>query len=223
MAQRPLLVATGFTREARIVAQPDVHVIPGGGVAQTLERLLEAQAADACAIASFGLTGALQDGLAIGDWIIGERLTGAIAAETDPAWRDALKRRLPDARIGTFFADGSMIASVDHKRALGREHGAHAVDMESHIAAKVAARHGLPFMVVRIVSDGVEHMLPPAITVSMKPGGAIDSRAMIGSLLRQPGQLPVFATSMVYAVKAFRGLARGHVAIGPRLAFPDRS
>lgn len=74
---------------------------------------------------------------------------------------------------------------------------------------------------MRIVSDELEHMLPPAITVSMKPGGAIDTRAMLGSLLRQPGQLPVFATSMVYAVKAFRGLARGHAAIGPRLAFPD--
>lgn len=221
MARKPLLVATGFTREARIVAQPDVHVIPGGGVARTLERLLEERADGACAIASFGLTGALQDGLAIGDWIIGERLTGAVETETDPGWRDALRRRLPGARVGTFFADGSMIASVDHKRALGRAHGAHAVDMESHIAARVAARHGLPFMVVRIVSDGVDHMLPPAITVSMKPGGAIDTRAMLGSLLRRPGQLPVLATSMVYAVRAFRGLARGHAAIGPRLAFPD--
>lgn len=136
MAHRPLLVATGFTREARIVEQPGVHVIPGGGVAPTLERMLEAQAPAACAIASFGLTGALQDGLAIGDWIIGERLTGAVEAVTDPAWRDALRQRLPDARIGTFFADGSMIASAEAKRALGRDHAAHAVDMELHIAAK---------------------------------------------------------------------------------------
>jgi adenosylhomocysteine nucleosidase len=221
VAHKPLLVATGFTREARIVAQPGVTAIPGGGIAATLERLLEEQAPNACAIASFGLTGALADGLRIGDWIIGDRLAGAVETETDRAWRDAVIRRLPDARVGAFYADGSMIASVEAKRALGRDHRALAVDMESHIAARVAARHGLPFMVVRIVSDGVDHMLPPAITVSMKPGGAIDTAAMLGSLLRQPGQLPVFTSTIIGAAKAFRGLARGHAAIGPRLAFPD--
>jgi nucleoside phosphorylase len=221
MPAMPLLVATGFTREARIVAQPGVVAIPGGGVAATLEALLEAKARNACAIASFGLTGALADGLEIGDWIVGDRLAGAVETETDAAWRDAVIRRLPHARVGAFYADGRMIASVDAKRALGRDHGVLAVDMESHIAARVAARHGLPFLVVRLVSDGVDHMLPPAITVSMKPGGAIDTAAMLGSLLRQPGQLPIFAATMIGAVKAFRALARGHAAIGPRLAFPD--
>jgi hopanoid-associated phosphorylase len=221
MTVKPLLVATGFTREARIAAQPGVLAIAGGGVPETLEALLEAQASRACAIASFGLTGALADGLRIGDWIIGDRLVGAVETETHAPWRNAVIRRLPLARVGAFYADGRMIASVEAKRALGRDRGALAVDMESHIAARVAARHGLPFLIVRIVSDGVDHMLPPAITVSMKPGGAIDTAAMLRSLLRQPRQVPEFTSSMIGAAKAFRGLARGHAAIGPRLAFPD--
>ena len=93
--------------------------------------------------------------------------------------------------------------------------------MESHIAAKVAKRCGLPFAVIRCVSDRVDHMLPHAITVSMLPGGAIDGMAMLGSLLRRPVQMPDLFSTMIHAMRAFRALAGGNLALGPGLGFPD--
>jgi squalene-hopene/tetraprenyl-beta-curcumene cyclase len=51
--------------------------------------------------------------------------------------------------------------------------------MESHIAAKVAQARGLPFAIVRIISDEVGHLLPHAITVSMRPDGGIHAVAMM--------------------------------------------
>jgi adenosylhomocysteine nucleosidase len=214
-----VLAATGFNREAKIAAQPGVVVVPGGGVEADLEAKLEAQAEGAIGIVSFGLAGALRDGLEIGDWIVASWLTGALDVETDPAWRDAALARLTGAKAGIAYADGRMIDSVAEKRSLGRK--ADIVDMESHIAAKVAKRHGLPFAVIRCVSDRVDHMLPHAITVSMRPGGAIDGMAMLGSLLRRPGQMPDLFSTMIHAMRAFRALAGGNLALGPGLGFPD--
>lgn len=217
-----MLVATGFRREARIVAQPGVVVIAGGGVEADLEEKLETQAEGAIGIVSFGLAGALRDGLDIGDWVVAMRLAGAVEAETDAAWRDAALARLPRARSGIAYADGRMIDSVAEKRRLGIETGASVVDMESHIAARVAQRHGLPFAVIRCVSDRVDHVLPHAITVSMGPGGAIDGMAMLGSLFRQPRQLPDLLATMVHAASAFRALAAGSDMLGQQLSFTGR-
>lgn len=221
MSLAHLLVATGFNREARIVAQPGVVVVAGGGVEAELEAKLETEAKDAIGIVSFGLAGALRGGLEIGDWVVAIRLAGAIAVETDAAWRNAALARLPGARAGTAYADGRMIDSVSEKRRLGAEHDASIVDMESHVAARVAQRHGLPFAVIRCVSDRVDHMLPHAITVSMRPGGAIDVMAMAGSLLRRPGQLPDLLATIIHAGQAFRALSRGSGALGSKMGLPS--
>lgn len=217
----PVIVATGFNREAATVAGPGIVTVAGGGNAAGLKQKLEAAAArGASGIVSFGLTGGLADGLAIGDWVVGDRIAGAIDLPTHPAWRDALAKRLPNARIGGFFADGRMIDTVAEKRALGVRHDALAVDMESHIAAGVAMAHDLPFAIVRIVSDEVDHLLPHAITVSMRPDGGIDTPAMLKSLAARPAQVADVARTMALFAKGFRGLKAGARAIGPRMAFP---
>jgi hopanoid-associated phosphorylase len=215
-----ILVATGFNREAALVRRPGVVVVPGGGHAEGLEQALDIAAKNARGVLSFGLTGALADGLSIGDWIVGDRLAGAVECACDPAWRDTLASRLQVARIGGFFADGRMIDTVAEKRALGARHGALAVDMESHVAAAVAARHGLPFAILRCVSDRVDHLLPHAVTVCMRPDGALDVPAMLRSLTARPRQLADFTRTMAGFAHAFRALRDGVRAVGPELGFP---
>jgi uridine phosphorylase len=220
-ALSPIIVATGFTREVRTIAGPGIVAIPGGGREERLEAALEATAGDGAAgMLSFGLTGGLADGLRIGDWIVGDRLTGAVEQACDPDWRDAIAAALPDAVVGAFFADGRMIDTVAEKRRLGVHHAALAVDMESHVAARVAARHGLPFAIVRIVSDEVGHLLPPAITVSMRPDGGFDRAAMRRSLAADPAQMADVVQTMRQFLTGFRGLRTGAAALGPRLALP---
>jgi uridine phosphorylase len=221
-AVKPIIVATGFTREVRTVEGPGIVAIAGGGVAERLEAALRQAAADGAAgIVSYGLTGGLAEGLRIGDWIVGDRLKGAIDHPCHPGWRDALASRLPGARIGAFFADGRMIDTIAEKRALGVTHDALAVDMESHVAARVAKAYGLPFAIARIVSDEVGHLLPHAITVSMRPDGGFDRTAMRASLAADPAQMRDVTQTMAQFAAGFRGLRSGAKRMGERLAFPD--
>jgi hypothetical protein len=217
----PVILATGFTREVRTVEAPGIVAIAGGGVAERLEKRLDAAARQGAAgIVSFGLTGGLADGLRIGDWVVGSHLRGAVDHPCDPAWRDAIAARLPGARVGAFFADGRMIDTIAEKRALGVNHDALAVDMESHVAARVARAYGLPFAIARIVSDEVDHLLPHAITVSMRPDGGFDRARMRASLAAQPEQMRDVVQTMVQFLTGFRGLRRGARAMGERVAFP---
>jgi adenosylhomocysteine nucleosidase len=219
---KPVIVATGFTREVRTIEGPGVVAIAGGGVAERLEAALHQAAANgASGIVSYGLTGGLADGLKIGDWVVGSRIAGAIDHDCHPGWRDALASRLPGARIGAFFADGRMIDTIAEKRALGVDHDALAVDMESHVAARVAKAHGLPFAIVRIISDEVDHLLPHAITVSMRPDGGFDRTRMRASLADNPGQMRDVTNTMAQFAAGFRGLRSGAKLMGERLAFPD--
>ncbi len=217
----PVVAVTGFTREARCVRDPHVRTLTGGGVAANLRRAVEAAVAEGAAgIISFGLTGGLAEGLRIGDWVVGDHLSGATELRCDPAWADALHAALPGSRLGGFFADGRMIDTVAEKRALGIRHKALAVDMESHVAAEVAKAKGLPFAIARIVSDEVDHLLPHAITVSMRPDGGLHTAAMLKSLARHPGQVADVAKTMANFTRGFRGLGAGLARLGPRLAFP---
>jgi adenosylhomocysteine nucleosidase len=114
-----------------------------------------------------------------------------------------------------------MIDTVAEKARAGRRHDALAVDMESHVAAKVAQAHGLPFAIVRIVSDEVGHLLPHAITVSMRPdGGDGYGPAMLRSLASRPGQIVDFTRTMAGFAKAFRALGRDGRAVGLKMGFP---
>ena len=222
MGKLPVILATGFTREVRTVEGPGIVAIAGGGVAERLEERLGAAArAGAAGIVSYGLTGGLADGLRIGDWVVGSRIAGGIDHDCDPAWRDAIAARLPGSRVGGFFADGRMIDTIAEKRALGVNHGALAVDMESHVAARVAKAHGLPFAIVRIISDEIDHLLPHAITVSMRPDGGFDRTRMRASLAAAPNQMRDVVQTMAQFAAGFRGLRTGARLMGERLAFPD--
>ena len=215
-----VVVATGFNREAATVRQPGAVTVVGGGDPAALRARIEAAAAGAAGILSYGMTGALVDGLAIGDWVIGDRLSGAIDVECDPAWAAALREKLRGARIGGFFADGRMIDTVAEKLALGERHGALAVDMESHVAGAVAAARDLPFAILRCVSDGARHLLPHAITVAMRPDGGVNVGAVLRSLAARPAQIVDVARSSAGFAKAMREMARGAARVGPRMALP---
>ena len=216
-----VVVAAGFNREVACVSGlTGVVPVAGGGDPVGLRARLEHAAAGAAGIVSFGMTGALVDDLAIGDWVVADRLWGAIDLACDPAWSQALAAALPGARVGGFYADGRMIDTVAEKLALGERHGALAVDMESHIAGAVAAERGLPFAIVRCVSDGARHLLPHAITVSMRPDGGVDAKAMLRSLAARPGQAADIARTAAGFAKAMRELKRGAVRIGADMARP---
>jgi adenosylhomocysteine nucleosidase len=219
---RPILVVTGLKREAASLPSHGVEILAGGGSPQRLAAELAVASPRAAGIVSFGMAGALDPTLELGDWYIGERLTGAFACECDPAWVAALAKRLPRARIGTAYCDGRLIGDPAEKLSLGASHGALAADMESHVAAEAARRAGLPFAVLRCISDEAKAVLPPAIAVAMRPGGGLALGAVLGSIVTQPRQVPELIGTLARFSRAYTALKAGARAAGPRLAFDLR-
>lgn len=216
-----ILAVTGLQRERRILAAPGVEVVAGGGDQARLEADLERLAPTVCGVISIGIAGALAPGLCPGHWVVATAVHDRGAAlPTDPDWTDRLASRLPGATRGVLLGVGTVAATAAQKDELRRSSDALAVDMESHVAARLARRHRLPFVAARVISDAAHRTLPPAARVGMRADGGVDLSAVLRSLLAAPWQLPALIRTAVEAETAFRALLRGHRLLGPGLGGP---
>ncbi len=217
-----ILAAVGLERERRIAAGPGVEAVAGGGDHQRLAVMLEAAAATARGIISIGIAGGLAPGLPTGKWVVADAvLASGTKVPTDPAWTARLRARLPEAANGSLVGVDRIVAGAADKADLHRATGALAVDMESHIVARVAARYCLPFAATRVICDPASRALPPAARVGMTDDGRVDLTAVLRSLLAQPSQLPSLILTGWDAERSFGALLRGCRRLGPGLCGPD--
>lgn len=200
-----------------MLAGAGIVAIAGGGDRARLEAEIEAACAGATGIISIGLGGALDEGLKPGDWVIGSQV-GTI--ETDRDWTNRLLSKLPGARLGAVAGSDVMVVDAAAKARLHAATGALVVDMESHIAARVAGRLGLPFAVARTISDGADRALPRAAQAGMRPDGGMDVGAVIASLAQRPWELPALVRTGLEAEAAFGALFRGRQLLGAALMGP---
>lgn len=217
-----VIVVTGVRREAAVLRELDVLALAGGGGPERLSAELDRLAADAAGIVSFGMAGALDPSLRLGEWVIADRLAGVVEATCDKRWIAALAKRMPGARIGSAWSDGRMIMEPEEKRDLRARSGAMLVDMESHIAAEAAIRAGLPFTILRCISDEAGTALPPAVAVAMGPDGRLAPGKVLRSIVDRPGQLPGLIRSLGQFSRSYVAFGRGARAAGTRLAFDER-
>jgi hopanoid-associated phosphorylase len=214
-----IAIVVGLKAEARAAATP--LVVVGGGSAARVEQLLaEAGALDA--VLSFGIAGGLAEGYAPGDLVLAE----AIVTETeiypaDPPWLARLAARIPQARRGKIAGVDAPVGSIEAKLFLHKKHGAVAVDMESHGAARFAARKNLPFVALRAIADPHHRDLPAAALVGMKPDGSPDIAAVLAALARQPWQLPGLIRTALDARAGMEGLLRSRRLLGGAFGFDD--
>ena len=236
-----ILVACGLVREAKLLSGRNIVCVPGGGDAARLEAALQDHLEifpDVKIILSCGIAGALDPTLLAGDLVLhlppfvpsaGEgRATGETPGvsmsrlrSTEPSLDtngfensgDRLKSALPHAHPGTIIGQDHIAATVAEKAALHTATGARAVDMETHVAARVAARHGLPFAAIRTISDSAHETLPPAALVGMNADGSMALGKVLASLARRPAQLPALIRTGRNAEAAFRALGRVAEAI----------
>ena len=214
-----VLAVTGTRREAAVLSGSGVESIAIGGSRAALEAHLVAQGAPLAALISFGMAGALSPDLRVGDWVIGERVCGGFEAECDTEWVAALVRQLPGARLGSCYADGRLIGDSEEKQRIYQSSGALAADMESHLVAETALRIGVPFAVLRCISDEAAHSLPQVIAVAMRPDGSLALGSIATSLARSPGQLLELPETMRAFNAAYAALRRGTARLTGRLAF----
>jgi hopanoid-associated phosphorylase len=216
-----IAAVTSLALEARVAAGAGVFVICSQG--ERLAAALEsAVARGACGIISFGVAGGLEPGQAPGGWVVA---TGVITARrffpTDPAWSRSLRQRLPNAAHADILGMDEVAADPERKQLLHAQTGAVAIDMESHIAAKVAAAYAIPFAAARVIIDPAERALPPAALVGLRSDGTPDVKAVFRSVVKEPGQLPALLRIALDAKIACAALRRGRRTLGAGLGFPS--
>lgn len=217
---RPIIAVTCLSFEAQVAAGPGVSVLCGAAQ-RYIHKLEAAVEAGGSGIISIGIAGGLAPGLAPGDWVVASGvITDGVRIPTDSRWSQKLLHALPKAvHADISGVDAPVVAEAD-KRELHETHGTVACDMESHIAAKIAARHGVPFAACRVIIDPAERTLPPAALVGMRSDGRPDVFAVARSLFQQPRQ--VFSLLRVVAdLRAARtALSDGRRRLGGNLSFP---
>ena len=138
----------------------------------------------------------------------------------DERWAQNLLAVLPGAVHAQILGANAPVAHSGEKRALHAQTGAVAVDMESHIAAGIAAAKGIPFAACRAIIDAAHRDLPHAAVVGLRPDGKPDLRAISRSLARQPNQFPAMLRLAMDAWVAREALRDGRRRLGPGLACP---
>ncbi len=216
----PIIAITCLALEARIALGPGVSVICKQA-SQLVGSLEAAIRNGACGVISFGIAGGLAPDLEAGDWVVGAGVKSEQGRfPADHEWARSLLAALPGAVHADILGVDAPVADAMEKRRLHARTGAVAVDMESHIAARIAAAHGLPFAACRAVIDAAHRSLPPAALVGLRPDGTPDVGAVFRSVVRQPGQLPALVRTARDARIARDALRRGRGLLGAGLSFP---
>jgi len=175
----------------------------------------------AAGIISFGIAGGLAPDLNAGDWVVGSGVrTEQGHFPTDRGWARALLEVLPSAVHAEIVGTDTPVAEPSEKRRLHLRTGAVAVDTESHVAARIAAAHRIPFAACRAVIDPAHSLLPPAAMYGLRHDGTADVFAVLRSVMRQPSQLPALTRTALDARTAASALRRGRRLLGAGLGFP---
>ena len=216
-----ILAAVGMAKEAKIATRLGLVPVVSCGDSRQLEHKLVSASAGATAVISFGIAGALAPLLQVGDLLVATHVVNDDEHySTDQAWSKILRTRLQGAHSGTIAGVDGVIAHMEGKKNLFRKTGAHAVDMESHVAARFAKERGLPFVVLRAISDGSKRTLPPAALLPLSPKGKPRLFPVLKSLLSEPDQLGELIQTGREAGAAFRALLRCRDLVGPGLGCP---
>ena len=218
-----VLAVTGIHAEARIAAGRGVTTLVGGCDEARLAVLLqECLARGVGAVISFGIAGGLEPSLRAGTVVVADVIDdGETLWATDGAWRARLLAAVPGSIEGTLAGTNRAVADLAGKAALRRRTRAAAVDMESHIAARLAAQHDVPFVALRVVADPADRALPHAALVGLRPDGSTDVGAVVRALIQRPTDLPALVRTAFDARSAFAALTRSRRHLDDRLGFGE--
>jgi adenosylhomocysteine nucleosidase len=217
LSERSVVALVGLAFEARIAAGPGVLVICRGRGRKTADLVQIALRTGCHSIISFGVAGGLAPDLVPGDCVVASAIIDhPILRPTDPLWSRKLAEIIPAARHGPIVGVNAVVSAPADKRKLHALTGAVAVDMESHLVARLAASHGLAFTAVRVVIDPADRTIPPAALLAMAPVGNISS--MLWDILARPSQLSLLLRLAADAYAARTALVRLRHALGPRFS-----
>jgi adenosylhomocysteine nucleosidase len=202
-------VVTGLQSEAKLVAGLPLRVISGGGQAEVTRRKIDTLIAQGVrGLISFGIAGGLDPALHTGDLVISATVVDAEGQHYagSPAWLEQALGLLPSCAAGHVYAGDRIVETTAEKHRLFTTCNALAADMESHHMARAAERHGLPFLVIRAVSDTARETLPAGLAAGVDADGGTRILPILAGLAT--GRLGLAAVMQAgrSASKAFQAL-----------------
>jgi hopanoid-associated phosphorylase len=182
-----------MTEEGNIaVGQNVISVLSGGSLPTLMQNLNQIDPSTIKAVISFGVAGALDPRLRVGDIVVATSVTNdqrqVFDADTSMVEEIVLdlKRSNLYPHVGPTFGTTIPRYNASDKAALWKQSHAIAVDMESEGAAQWARAHGLPFAMIRTISDNQSFTLPPAALTAVNADGTYNVGAVIQSVLNDP-------------------------------------
>jgi adenosylhomocysteine nucleosidase len=219
--QRHIVIAfVGMNFEARIAAGPGVLVVcrnPRRNLAAVVESAVRQGYRG---VISFGVAGGLAANLRAGDWVVASTVFDAhVPHATDEAWSNNLVETIPGANYAPILGVDAPVALPEQKRELHRTTGALAVDMESHVVARLAAAHNLAFAAVRVIIDPAHRAIPSAALLGMRNDGSTEVWPVLRELMARPSQITRLARLVFDAFAARTELQRVRQLLGPHFGF----
>lgn len=170
--------------------QPMLFAAAGdAGVAEEAARRMVAEGARG--LVSFGIAGGLDPSLGPGVIVIADRVIapgGEVFSCFEP-WVSRLLRHDGGFDSGPILGSDDAVLKPLRKARLFRQHGAIAVDMESHGVAAVAKAACVPFIAIRAIGDPASRAIPRAALAGLAPDGRTRALPVLAALLKRPKDL----------------------------------
>ena len=212
-------VVAALPAEARWLKASALAVRVGGVGAEPARRAAITLIAEgAKALVSWGTAAALVPAVSVGTLVLADRVViddeGLVTALVpDVAWTarmaEALDGIVPVVR-GTIACPAEVLRNANDKHALADRTGAIAADMESGAIGGVAREAGAPWIVVRVVSDAADTVVPSSVVNAIDGTGALSFPRLLGALLLRPMDIaafPALARGMRLAGRTMRSVA----------------
>ena len=142
-----------------------------------------------------GFAGGLARELMPGTLVVGESVTnpqGQLFNADSRLLATVESVRLPEltAMRGTIYSADRVLTTRAEKQELTKRTDAIAVDMETYAAAQVAEERHVPWLAVRVVTDGVSDDMPLDFNALADADGNVDKKRVIAATLAHPWKIP---------------------------------
>ena len=182
-----------------------------------IERLIEGVEG----VVSFGICGGLDPALASGTMLLPRAVLDEKKGQrypVDDTWHAVLAAALRSAHMEIVEDDvlgsGAIIATPAEKALLFKRTMACAVDLESHVVARMAQNARIPFVALRVIADPAWQALPPAALVPLDAEGRPMLPQVLRSIAAQPRQIPDLIRVALETRRALSVLRRGARVLG---------
>jgi nucleoside phosphorylase len=177
-----------FRRDDRLVL-----AVTGSGPKRAERRLTDLLDRTSYAgVIGIGVAGSLAPDLRVGDLVVAREVRDGIHRIQDPEAAWAVAAEAAGAFPCTCVSVATVVSSASGKAVLARDVAGRpaTVDCESATWGRIAASRGLPFAILRVISDAFEETLPACLSESQRADGSIDRLRIVLGALGDPVQIP---------------------------------